>query len=192
MNAELPLSLWKVLKRSWLEFARDERQTHLCLPPFIPFFLGSGSGHHGSSVAKTECFCYKSAIAFPHWPPTSYQEALEQLHCVLGRNVRHRKYLAFSWLSFVNRSRQERSSTRSHGGIDIAGLIRKICPAFIQEMKKEQLDEQRRKAQIEYSKTFSCSAFCEPVLTQFRSSCLCHCRWHRDSCPVHRVTRLFW
>jgi hypothetical protein len=173
----LPPHIWTLLKQSWLEFARFERRS-IGLPSFIPFF--KSFGQYGSGVVEHSCFCRKSAIGFPHWPPSSYQEAVEQLRCVLGKDIRHRKYLAFSWFSWVN------SSTQTYGVI--GELIENACPAFVEERRKEGLDRMRRQAQLRYRQTFSCSAFCEPALRQNSSYCLCFCPRHRDMCPSHRVS----
>jgi hypothetical protein len=93
-TVRLPSSAWHTLKMSWLEFARCETELS-GLRPFIPFFR---SGRRpGTRIVNYNCYCRKSAISFPHWPPSSYQEAVQQLRCVLGENINHRKYLASSW-----------------------------------------------------------------------------------------------
>lgn len=181
MAVRLPSSTWQTLKMSWLEFARRERELS-GLRPFIPFFR-SGTGRPGTRIVSYNCYCRKSAISSPHWPPSSYQEAVQQLRYVLGENINHRKYLASSWLSFVNRKAFNDSSESLYS--DISRLIESSCPVFLEEQRKEELEGLRRQAAIDYSKVFSCSAFCNLVLTQQRRSCLCHCRRHRDECPAH-------
>ncbi|KAN0077548.1 hypothetical protein V8E54_005852 [Elaphomyces granulatus] len=127
-----------------------------------------------------EIFLFLPAVSFPHWPPTSYEEAIEQLRCVLGKDIGHRRYLASCWLSFVKQKASSDSFYRL-----LAGLIETKCPTFLHEQRKEELEELRRQAQIKYCKVFSCSAFCNLVLAQQRRSCLCHCRRHRDERPAH-------
>ena len=185
ITVRLPSWRWIILKRSWMEFARCERQQY-GLHPFVPSFVSS-SRNLESHAVKYACSCRKSAISFPHWPPTSYDEAIEQLRCIIGNNVDHRKSLASCWLSFVNRKafgEVSVSATRNWYR-RVAFLIKISCPIFAEEQRKEEREALCRQALINSFKAFSCSTFCDPVLRERRHYCLCHCGRHRDDCPVH-------
>ncbi|KAN0074066.1 hypothetical protein V8E54_008003 [Elaphomyces granulatus] len=181
MVVRLPSLTWQILKTSWLEFARRERELS-GLRPFIPFFQ-PGTGRPRTRIVNHNCYCRKSSISFPHWPPSSYQEAVQQLLCVLGENIDHRKSLSSSWLSFVNQKAFGVSSESLYS--DISRLIKSLCPVLLEEQKKEEREALYRQAAIDYHKAFSCSAFCNPALQERRFDCLCHCKWHRDECPAH-------
>jgi len=38
-------------------------------------------------------------ISFHHWPPTSFEEAVAQYEMCFQKGNRHRRHLAYSWLS---------------------------------------------------------------------------------------------
>jgi hypothetical protein len=162
-------STFRRLRKSWLSFVRHEL-TKLGMSSWLP-------------SSPSSCFCRRSWISYPHWPPSIYQEALEQLSCILRKNNDHRKYLASCWLSFINRKAFWDPLQISVQ--DISDLIESSCPVFLEGGRNEELDGLRRQAVIDYRKVFSCSAFCNPVLQERRFDCLCHCGRHREECPVH-------
>src|SRR5712664_1522791 len=160
MAVQLPSSKWTVLKRSWMEFARCERQQY-GLHPFLPSFVSS-SRNLESHAVKYACSCRKSAITFPHWPPTSYEEALEQLRCILGNNIDHRKSLASCWLSSVNQKAFDEVSVpdRRNWYRHVAHLSETSCPRLLEKQIKEERADLHRQT---HSKAFSCSTFCDTV-----------------------------
>jgi hypothetical protein len=127
------------------------------------------------------CRCGKGRMSFPHWPPTSFEEAVAQYEMCLEKGNRHRRYLAYSWWSFINnfatmepwtiRKRQKRYQ-------DGEKEIRQRCPTVTEELDKCREPPVRPKG-------WRCYEFCEPILKERKCSCLCHCRHHRDECPVH-------
>lgn len=71
--------------------------------------LSSPSGHIKIMVDNR---ISKSSISFPHWPPSCFEEALEQLRYVLGKHIYHRRSLASEgfrrrWFSNVFRMENE-------------------------------------------------------------------------------------
>jgi hypothetical protein len=129
-------STFRRLRKSWLSFVRHEL-TKLGMSSWLP-------------SSPLSCFCQRSWISYTHWPPSTYQEALEQLECVLRKNNDHRKYLASCWLSFVNRKAFWDPSQISVQ--DISDLIESSCPVFLEGRRNEELDGLRRQVQIDYRK----------------------------------------
>ena len=183
MFIKLPSSIWQPLRFSWLAFVRSERQKD-GLSSFLPSF-------HSVQKSAVQCYCGKSAISFPHWPPTSYDEAIEQLRFLLGKQIGHRKYLASQWLAFVNQnafldSSPDQSARKWYRYL--ADMIEARCPIFVELREMEEKEELQRYARLRYCKALSCTAFCQPSLNDpDRFCCLCHCRHHREVCPVHRT-----
>ena len=46
----------------------------------------------------TASHCGKSKTSFPHWPPSTYEEAVEQLQCLIGESFPHLISLANCWI----------------------------------------------------------------------------------------------
>jgi hypothetical protein len=134
------------------------------------------------------CFCQRSWISYPHWPPSTYQEVLEQLECVLRKNSDHRKYLASCWLSFVNRKAFWDPSQISVGSRYLRShrVVMSGIPWGTEERGA------RRPAQTStdrLSQSVLLFAFCDPVLQERRFDCLCHCGSYR---PWQSVTMRMW
>jgi hypothetical protein len=79
---------FRKLKKNWLTFVRRERRSE-GLPAYLPY----------RQTLAISCYCGKSSISYPHWPPSSYEECTDQLLCLLGRSYLHRSYLAECWRS---------------------------------------------------------------------------------------------
>jgi len=125
--------------------------------------------------------CGKGRMSFPHWPPTSFNEALFD-NCLDEENT-HRKHITRSWWAFVAR-------------------IAAIRP-WKQQIKQEVYIQKEREIRERYGIRFDedtpvrhqkrkadCQGICEPTLRKKRYACLCHCGHHREECPVHQKNLL--
>jgi hypothetical protein len=67
------------LKKAWLQYVHEEKEKQ---------------GEVGPLPKARRCRCDKSLTSYPHWPPTTYEEAIAQLNCLIGESYTHRPYLA--------------------------------------------------------------------------------------------------
>src|SRR6267378_1391318 len=76
----------KILRDSWLEYVTSEMSA-LGLTHGLPRLRRQ---------FRTRACCHKSRISYPHWPPSSEEEAFDQLDCLLDepKTAPHRMYLA--------------------------------------------------------------------------------------------------
>ena len=134
-------------------------------------------------LGKGRCYCGKSRMSFPHWPPTSLSEAEVQLQMCFEERNTHRKYLAYCWWSFINNLANMDPWTVSEPQQryrDGREEIRRRCPAVAEELSTvTKLRVPRR------PRGWRCDDYCEITLRERRCSCLCHCEQHRDQCPIH-------
>jgi hypothetical protein len=134
-------------------------------------------------LGRGRCYCGKSRTSFPHWPPTSLEEAEAQFQkCFEERNT-HRKYLAHCWWIFINNFANMEPWTVSEPQQrykDGQEEIRRRCPAVAEE-----LDNDTKLKLPKRPRGWRCDEYCEPTLKERRCSCLCHCEQHRDQCPIH-------
>jgi hypothetical protein len=131
-------------------------------------------------LGRRRCLCGKSQMSFPHWPPTSQNEAEVQLQMCFEERNSHRKYLAHCWWSFINdianmepwigREPQQRYK-------DGREEILRRCPAVAEEQRMVTRLPRRPRG-------WRCNNYCEVTLKERRCSCLCHCKQHRDQCPT--------
>jgi hypothetical protein len=132
-------------------------------------------------LPKRGCFCGKARISYPHWPPSSEEEAMKQFEYCMNDQNEHRRNLALRWWEHFNEfanlqvwdvsERQERYK-------EAADMIR-INSLVVQKELERSLTHRKR------PKGWSCEEYCEKVLTRKQVSCLCHCGEHRDVCPTH-------
>ena len=116
------------------------------------------------------CDCGKSRMSYPHWPPTTYEEGMDQLRCLLGQS--HRLYLAHCW---VSRLRQQSAAEYT------IALVQENCPTV-----KSSHSDGGSRPKAPHQKA-NCETTCKPVLRENTCHCLCRCGRHREECPVHRV-----
>jgi len=111
----LASATYRCLRKSWLSFVRHELKQ-----------LGMSSRLPSSSA----CFCGKSWISYPHWPPSTYEESVEQFRSLLSSPRPPRPSLASCWLSFLSRTdwaqRQRNSACDDHSSM--VRLLRENCP----------------------------------------------------------------
>ena|ERR1700744_3234122 len=162
----LASATYRCLRKSWLSFVRHELK-QLRMSSRLP--------------SSSACFCGKSWISYPHWPPSTYEESVEQFRSLLFSPRPHRPSLASCWLSFLSRTewaqRQRNSACDDHSSM--VQLLRENCPILSSDQDSP---TQTRKWQRE-----DCDRFCQTVLRDKSSSyCLCPCYLHRDICPAHR------
>src|SRR5712664_2142065 len=117
-------NLW----RSWFSFVRFALREE-GLQSYLPRIYSPKSATRSSS----SCFCRKSWISYPHWPPSTYEEAVEHLYSLLHSPRPHRPSLASCWLSFLSRTEwAQRRSNSPHDDSDddtsMVRLLRKHCP----------------------------------------------------------------
>ena len=132
---------------------------------------------------ETGCYCGKGRMTFPHWPPTTMNEATEQLRNCLTKENTHRRYLTFCWWSFLRRMAIVEEQTTDNDReryLRTANYLEKNCPIIREELDKDLRHPERPKG-------WKCDDYCEMVLNKEYDfcSCLCHCRHHRDECPIH-------
>jgi hypothetical protein len=138
-------------------------------------------GMYGKLVSTSQgrCECGKGGMSFPHWPPTSLDEAKALFDNCLNKENTHRKYLARSWWAFVARiaaTRPWKQQIKQEIYIQKEREIREKCDIRLDE--ETPVKRRRRKA--------DCKGICEPTLRKQKYACLCDCGHHREECPVHQ------
>jgi hypothetical protein len=73
----------------WMEFAYSERHKEKWFERM-------------PTLGKKRCICGKSRIGYPHWPPTSIEEATEQFELCQNDYNEHRRNLVIKWWGFFN------------------------------------------------------------------------------------------
>jgi hypothetical protein len=140
------------------------------------------------------CSCGLSKVSYPHWPPSCYEEAVDQLHCLIGQSYPHRLYLAQCWLVSLQKKLYESAGKTEHEespqdlGI-IISLMQETCPTLASS--PEQPEQNVDSFSINRFKTtrdirIDCQSLCYRVLREGGSYCLCCCSSHREECPIHR------
>ncbi|KAN0075926.1 hypothetical protein V8E54_007196, partial [Elaphomyces granulatus] len=135
------------LRRLWLSFVRSELVQE-GYPPFLHRrrFLYLNSGHR--------CLCHKSLMSYPHWPPSCYEEALDQLRCIVGQDVNHRGYLAHCWKSWLcQKAYLDKTLSREK-----QDFYRNSVTLVIAECPK--LSEWDADSQSSYQKPTTCLRYC--------------------------------
>jgi hypothetical protein len=150
----------------WMEFVYSERIQ---------------DGMYGNLVEtnKEGCMCGKGRMTFPHWPPTSFNEAKSLFDNCLNEENTHRKHITRSWWAFVAiiaAIRPWKQQIKQEIYIQKEREIRERCDIRFDE--DTPVKRQRRKA--------DCQGICEPTLRKQRYACLCDCGHHREECPVHQ------
>jgi|SRR5467141_560509 len=164
MYRKLPGGHFRALKKAWLDFVHDEKEKE-------------GGQRHLPKVKR--CHCGKSLTSYPHWPPSTYEEAVAQLRSLIGESFPHRMYLADCWLTSLHM----KLAAGSEGVEKMISLVQQSCGSLHQSAE-------RRVANV-----VDCRMICEPILkaqgTANGSSCLCGCGRHREVCPIHGQAPLY-
>jgi hypothetical protein len=126
-------------------------------------------------VERNFCQCSKSRTSYPHWPPTSYREADDQLRCLIGLSYSHRMYLADCWLSFLHRNMVSQ---------ELVALVDESIVRYGWSCSDNSLQNSNS---LHMESVDLCEEICYPVLNAKSCFCLCCCRIHRDECPPHRI-----
>src|ERR1700735_1792715 len=152
----------------WMEFAITER-------------IKNGWYDKMPSLGEGRCQCRRGRISYPHWPPTSVEEATEQFELCQDDNNEHRRSLVIQWWNHFNgfaNMTEWKASEKQQRYKDAEKLIRESSIKVQQELERSTMVKKRPKG-------WGCREYCEPVLKEGRCSCLCHCEEHRDLCPTH-------
>ncbi|KAN0074352.1 hypothetical protein V8E54_008289 [Elaphomyces granulatus] len=159
-----------ILRDSWLEFVTFEMSA-----------LGLTHGLPRRRFRTRTC-CHRSRINYPHWPPSSEEEAFDQLDCLLDepKTAPHRMYLAECWLAFLYRNLAAGSNVSA-----TIKLVEQGCPIILSG-KPSLLGNKGSRRRVGRWERKSCEDICEPVLLKNKPFCLCCCPEHREDCPVHR------
>src|SRR5712664_3277422 len=115
MYRKLPGGHFRALKKAWLEFVRDQKEK---------------GGQRYLPKAK-RCHCGKSLTSYPHWPPSTYEEAVAQLQCLIGESFPHRLYLAHCWIT----SLYVQLAAGSKGIEKTISLVQQSCESLQQSTK---------------------------------------------------------
>jgi hypothetical protein len=132
-------------------------------------------------LPKKGCYCGKARISYPHWPPTSEEESMEQFSYCMNDYNDHRRNLVMRWWEHFNEFANMLTwnvSERQSYYQEAAEMIR-LHSRIVQRELERSLTHKRR------PKGWSCEEYCDKVLTKKQVSCLCHCGEHRDCCPIH-------
>jgi hypothetical protein len=160
-----------ILKRSWLSYVREERKS-LGLKAYLP-----------SKPKFGGCHCDRSNFSYPHWPPSCYEEALDELQSLLSESEPTRKYTARCWVAFLKGKLARPDQWQQS---DLAGtitLVQDSCPILSSDHRYS-LRESNQTAK--HWGRNDCDKICQPVFKEKRCWCLCCCPKHREDCPVHR------
>ena len=114
---QLPPHGYHSLKKSWLSYVRLQLEDE-GKPSYLPCIGRSGS--------KRSCFCNKNSISYPHWPPSSYEESIDQLFILLLYPCPSRPTLAFCWLSFLQKDLVKPVKDNE----SMLSLVQNSCPIF--------------------------------------------------------------
>jgi hypothetical protein len=167
----LPLQDYEILKTSWLEYVSSER-LELGLEARLP-------------PSSYGLCCGLSRTSYPHWPPTHYREALDQLRSLLGQSAPHRKYLADLWMRYLSRKHAQEGWQPSELSRTIT-LVRDSCPA-LSTWDQDGLYEVSKGKKNRWTQK-DCDNVCVPALKNPKLSlCLCCCPEHREQCLIHRL-----
>jgi hypothetical protein len=156
------------LYRLWKEFVMSSR-------------IKKGWYEQLTSLGEGKCRCGRSRISYPHWPPTSIEEADAQFEYSLDENNEHRRTIVIEWWRHFNElaNMEEWSASESQQRYkDAEETIREASPIVQRELERTTKVQKRPKG-------WTCREYCEKVLTENRCECLCFCAEHRDECPTH-------
>jgi hypothetical protein len=130
------------------------------------------------------CDCGKSSIGYPHWPPSTVNEAFDQLNYLHNEHNTHRRHLAQRWWSFE----RAKASVHTDDNDDVPQVDSEcttLADHIFDTFKCIAIDMDKDMRMKPRARGWKCYEFCELVLHNKYSMCLCHCRHHRDECPTH-------
>ncbi|KAN0079317.1 hypothetical protein V8E54_004531 [Elaphomyces granulatus] len=149
------------LFETWMEFTYSER-------------IKNGLYDRLPRLGRQRCNCGKSQIGYPHWPPTSFEEATAQFEYRLRDKNVHKKYLTHCWWAFCNNMAAQHPRNETEGQLIYrkqAEEIERRCPSLREELIQEEKPHRRPKG-------WRCFEYCEPTLRKRNWSCLCFCEHH--------------
>jgi hypothetical protein len=135
-----PIDLFK----AWMEYVYSER-------------IKNGLYGRLPQLRKGRCRCNKSGIGYPHWPPTSFDEAKVQFEYRLREKNSHRKYLTYCWWAFCNNMAARYPWNDQQIYRRQAEEIERRCPS----LQKEPIQEEEHHGR---PKGWRCFEYCEPTL----------------------------
>jgi hypothetical protein len=156
------------LEELWLEFTLAERIKH-------GWYEKMPNGGQG------KCACGRASISYPHWPPSTKEEALRQFEYTMRNENEHRRNLVLRWWEHFNDFANMTPWTaceRQGRYKEAAELIKEHSIIVQRELERSWMHEKRPKG-------WRCHEYCEIVISKKGVSCLCHCGQHRDQCPIH-------
>jgi hypothetical protein len=133
------------------------------------------------TLGEGRCECGRAKISYPHWPPTSTDEADAQFEYSIDEQNEHRRPLVMNWWRHFNELAELREWTASEPQQryrDAEETIREASPVVQRELERTTKIQRRPRG-------WTCREYCERVLTENRCECLCFCAEHRDECPTH-------
>lgn len=133
------------------------------------------------TLGEGKCLCGKAKISYPHWPPTSTNEADAQFEYSINERNTHRRPLVISWWRHFNEFANMKEWTASESQQrykEAETIVREASPIVQQELERTTKIQKRPKG-------WSCREYCEKVLTEKKCECLCFCVEHHDECPTH-------
>ena len=122
---------------------------------------------------STQDPCGKSSMTYPHWPPSCHEEAVAQLHCILGKDINHRGYLAHSWYCWLI-ARTYSDTPVSVGNqafcAQAASLVADLCPKLSDlRVEPDPIAVKRSR----YCGPEFCERQCFPTIAKGQPFCLC-------------------
>ena len=156
------------LYRLWKEFVISTR-------------IKAGRYDRLPALGEGRCRCGRARISYPHWPPTSIEEADAQFEYCIDEQNEHRRPLVINWWRHFNEfaSMEEWTASEPQQRYrDAEAAIREMSPVVQRELERTTKVQKRPKG-------WSCREYCEKVLMENRCECLCFCVEHHDECPTH-------
>jgi hypothetical protein len=156
------------LEGLWLEFTLAERIRN-------GWYERMPDKNHG------RCACGRASISYPHWPPSSKEEALQQFEYSINNENEHRKNLVIRWWEHFN----DFANMSPWNVSERQGRYREAAELIKEHSLLVQKELERSYAHKERPKGWRCHEYCDRVIERKEVSCLCHCGQHRDECPIH-------
>ena len=156
-------TLLPAMWHSWLEFVYANRiLNHQCT--------------HLGLKKNGRCECGKSSTSYPHWPVSTVNETFDMLNYLHDEHNKHRRYLTHQWWAFE----RAKPSTRAEEGWP------NMADHIIDEFKCITVDMNKDLKTTPRAGGWKCYEYCELVLSNNYSMCLCHCSEHHDECPTRK------
>jgi hypothetical protein len=135
------------LQKLWMEFVLSTR-------------IKQGWNDELPKLNVEGCLCGKSRIGYPHWPPTSKEEALQQFRYSMNKDNVHRRNLVMRWWEYFNDLAHMTPWTASKWQgryMEAAELIKENSEIVQRELERSLTHRKR-------PKEWSCENYCDKVL----------------------------